>query len=148
MHYLELSVFFNDIHKQGIEVFYISGRFNAVKEVTFNKLKGFGFPVIDKDHILLQETTNTTLSKEGQRQSIRDKGYHILMVFGDQLSDLGEAPDNDYRLRRQWVIDTKPTLAMTGIFSQYGLWCLGRLTGTRYSKMTPRKTRLSPCSLA
>ena len=132
--------FFNDVDKQGIEVFYISGRFNEVKEVTFNKLKEFGFPVIDKDHILLQETTNTILSKEGKRQSIRDRGYHILMVFGDQLSDLGEAPDNDYRLRRQWVIENKARFGNDWYLfpnTVYGAWEDSLASG--YSKMTPQE---------
>ena len=132
--------FFNDLYKQGIEVFYISGRFNEVKDATFNKLKKFGFPVFDKDHILLQGTTNTTLSKEGKRQSIRDKGYHILMVFGDQLSDLGEAPDNDYRLRRQWVIDNKAHFGNDWYLfpnTVYGAWEDSLAPG--YSKMTPKE---------
>ncbi|AMO56792.1 hypothetical protein GZ77_02510 [Endozoicomonas montiporae] len=132
--------FFNDAHNQGIEVFYISGRYNEVKEVTIKRLKEFGYPVIDQNHVLLQETDYKVLSKEGKRQAIRDQGYQILMVFGDQLSDLGESPDHDYRLRRQWVIDNKAHFGRDWYLLPnvaYGAW--EESLAPDYSKMTPQE---------
>lgn len=130
--------FFRDVHEQGIEIFYISGRFNEVKGATCEKLRELGFPVRDKEHILLQETASNTLSKEGKRQSIRDKGYHILMVFGDQLSDLAEVHGDNYRERRQWVTANESHFGADWYFLPnvvYGAW---------EDSLTPNYPKLSP----
>ena len=132
--------FFKNAHEQGIEIFYISGRFNEVKDATCEKLRELGFPIQDKEHILLQETTNKTLSKEGKRQSIRDKGYHILMVFGDQLSDLADVHGDNYRQRRQWVTDNESHFGSDWYFLPnvvYGAW-EDTLT-SNYPKLSPRE---------
>ncbi|MGI9280972.1 MAG: HAD family acid phosphatase [Endozoicomonas sp.] len=95
--------FLNEIDNQGIEIFYITGRFNEVKEDTMANLKRLGFPIKGPEFLLFQKRDNETLTKEGQRQKIRDQGYHILMLLGDQLDDLGEVEGRHYTQRQQWV---------------------------------------------
>lgn len=97
--------FFNEMHDRDIEIFYISGRFEEVKDATVNTLTRLGFPVIDKEHILLQGKANTTLGKEDKRQSIRDRDYHILMYFGDQLDDLAEVRGELFPERKRWAAE-------------------------------------------
>ena len=55
------------------------------------------------DFILLQAPANQTQSKEQKRQSVRDKGYHILFSIGDQLDDLAEVPAQAPHGKKQWV---------------------------------------------
>ena len=95
--------FFQYAHKQDIAIFYISGRFNDVKSVTYDNLSKQGFPVSSKEHILLQSADNTTRSKEIQRQSIENKGYHIIMLMGDQLDDLAEVTPKLTQGKKDWV---------------------------------------------
>ena len=88
---------------QGVDIFYISGRFEDVKPATINTLTKLGFPVADEAHVLLQPANNATQSKESKRQSIRDKGYHVLMILGDQLDDLAEVKGTLVSDRKKWV---------------------------------------------
>ncbi|KEQ17765.1 hypothetical protein GZ78_08780 [Endozoicomonas numazuensis] len=95
--------FLNEIDNKGIEIFYISGRFNEVKEDTMENLKRLGFPIKGPEHLLFQKEDNETLTKEGQRQKIQDQGYHILMLLGDQLDDLGDVEGRHFSQRQKWV---------------------------------------------
>ena len=122
----------------GIDIFYISGRFEEVKPATINTLTQLGFPVADEGHVLLQSASNTTQSKEGKRQSIRDRDYHILMVIGDQLNDLAEVQGTLVADRKNWVG------ANEGLFGQqwyilpntiYGAW--ENAIAPDYKKMSP-----------
>ncbi len=48
--------FLNEVHKQGVEIFYVSNRYAPVNlDVTIQNFKELGFPSIDKDHVLLFE---------------------------------------------------------------------------------------------
>ena len=112
-------------HSLGIDIFYISGRFNDVKPVTINNLVQLGFPVADEDHVLLQPALNTTLSKESKRQSIRDKNYHILMVLGDQLDDLAEVSGKLITDRKLWVDNNERLFGQQWFIlpnTVYGAW--------------------------
>ena len=95
--------FLSEVQGKNIEIFYISGRFNEVKDHSIQMMQKLGFPVKGPENVLFQEKTNETLTKEGQRQKIRDQGYHILMLLGDQLDDLGEVQGKLYPQKQQWV---------------------------------------------
>ena len=112
-------------HSLGIDIFYISGRFNDVKPATINTLTRQGFPVADEDHVLLQPANNSTLSKEGKRQSIRDRDYHILMVLGDQLDDLAEVKGKLADERKDWVAGNEAMFGQQWFIlpnTIYGAW--------------------------
>lgn len=48
--------FLNEVHKQGVEIFYVSNRYAPVNlDVTIQNFKELGFPSVDKDHVLLFE---------------------------------------------------------------------------------------------
>ena len=48
--------FLNKVHKQGVEIFYVSNRYAPVNlDVTIQNFKELGFPSVDKDHVLLFE---------------------------------------------------------------------------------------------
>ena len=48
--------FLNEVHKQGVEIFYVSNRYAPVNyDATVQNFKELGFPSVDKDHVLLFE---------------------------------------------------------------------------------------------
>ena len=122
----------------GVEIFYISGRFEDVKPATIKALTTQGFPVADDDHVLLQPAQNLTLSKENKRQSIRDKNYHILMILGDQLGDLGEVQGKLTADRKSWVSANEDYFGHQWFIlpnTIYGAWEDAIAPG--YKKMSP-----------
>ncbi|MET3113417.1 5'-nucleotidase (lipoprotein e(P4) family) [Pedobacter sp. CG_S7] len=67
-----------------VEVFYVSNRLTSELEGTLKNLKRFGFPNADAAHLLLN---SSTADKEPRRKSIMEN-YNILLLCGDNLSDL------------------------------------------------------------
>ncbi len=117
--------FLQKANKLGVEIFYISGRFNDVRTITINKLKQLGYPVSSERHVLLQEEQNITLSKEKKRQHIIDMGYHPIMLFGDQLNDLGEVDKGLYPEKKKWVSQHQDKLGSQWFIlpnTVYGFW--------------------------
>lgn len=99
--------FLREAHQLNVDIFYISGRFNSVKSATLKHLRSAGFPVKNESHLIFQDKSNTTISKEARRQQIRDKGFHIVMLLGDQLDDLAEVKGALSHQKRQWVAANK-----------------------------------------
>ncbi|MRI34496.1 hypothetical protein EOPP23_16030 [Endozoicomonas sp. OPT23] len=117
--------FLQQAHNAGVEIFYISGRFNQVKKATLKNLKAMGFPDSNEDHLLFQSAENDTLSKEGKRASIRDKGFHIVMLIGDQLEDLGPATNSSLPQKRHWLYNNQNHLGKNWFYIPnliYGSW--------------------------
>lgn len=117
--------FLQKANSLGIEIFYISGRFNDVKAITINKLKQLGYPVSSENHVILQEERNVTLSKEDKRQHIIKAGYHPIMLFGDQLDDLGEVDKGLYPEKKKWVSQHQDKLGTQWFIlpnTVYGFW--------------------------
>ena len=132
--------FFKEAQRQGVEIFYISGRYNDVKAATYRNLTSLGFPVRNKDRILLQPAGDETLSKEEKRQHIREQGYHILMMIGDQLDDLAEVKAELYPEKQAWVAQNKDKFANQCLLLPnliYGSWESALAPG--YNKLTPEK---------
>ncbi|MGB2799499.1 MAG: HAD family acid phosphatase, partial [Dehalococcoidia bacterium] len=69
-----------------VEVFYVSNRFEAQREVTRENLLSVGFPYADDDHIYLREGGP---SKESRRQAIAED-YQIILLIGDNLNDFSD----------------------------------------------------------
>ena len=124
----------------GVEIFYISGRFDSVKEATIKSLKEADFPVASTEHVLLQQPLNKTLSKEDKRQLIRDKGYHLIILLGDHLEDTGPTPKDHYTIKKQWVSEQqhhygRDWFTLPNII--YGTW--QDSVTQNYSKLSPEE---------
>jgi len=70
----------------GVEVFYVSNRFEAHRETTIENLVSVGFPYADDDHVYLREGGP---SKESRRQAIAED-YQIILLLGDNLNDFAD----------------------------------------------------------
>ena len=117
--------FLKKANSLGIEIFYISGRFNDVKTITINKLKQLGYPVNSESHVILQEEKNITLNKEDKRQQIIKMGFYPIMLFGDQLDDLGEVDKGLYPEKKKWVSQHQDKLGSQWFIlpnTVYGFW--------------------------
>ena len=75
--------FLNYVVDNGGEVFYISNRLEATKLMTIDNLNRFGFPLADKEHVLL---ATDTMDKEPRREIV-EKDYRIVVLMGDNLND-------------------------------------------------------------
>ncbi|MCK4783506.1 MAG: 5'-nucleotidase, lipoprotein e(P4) family, partial [Desulfobacteraceae bacterium] len=70
----------------GVEVFYVSNRFEAQRETTIENLVSVGFPYADDDHVYLREGGP---SKESRRQAIAEN-YEIILLIGDNVNDFAD----------------------------------------------------------
>jgi predicted secreted acid phosphatase len=80
---------FNYAKKNGVAVFFITGRQNAEREVTIKNLNEVGYSgwtdlITQRDGNKLQ----ARVFKPEERQQIEDRGYRIVLNVGDQASDL------------------------------------------------------------
>jgi 5'-nucleotidase (lipoprotein e(P4) family) len=69
---------------KGVDIYYISNRKESQKEATIRNLKQIGAPQADVDHVLLLQPGE--IGKERRRQIVVAT-HHILLLFGDNLSD-------------------------------------------------------------
>lgn len=74
--------FVNFIYKNGGEVFYLTNRKEAEREVTLNNLLKENF-IADNEHLILKTEES---SKEGRRKAI-EKKYNVIIYIGDDLND-------------------------------------------------------------
>ncbi|GCD37712.1 hypothetical protein OEIGOIKO_05518 [Streptomyces chrestomyceticus JCM 4735] len=102
----------NRAHRQGIEVFFVTGRKEAQREWSVRNLKNVGYGVpLDRAHVYLKDkknppaylpcgaTCSTVEFKAGTRKHIESRGYDIVANFGDQYSDLnGGYGDKTFKL--------------------------------------------------
>ena len=76
--------FLNEVHKQGVEIFYVSNRYAPVNlDVTIQNFKELGFPSVDKDHVLLFEKD----SDKQPRFDMIAKKYYVIVYMGDNAGD-------------------------------------------------------------
>ena len=81
---LEPLSFLNEVHKQGVEIFYVSNRYAPVNlDVTIQNFKELGFPSVDKDHVLLFEKDS---DKQPRFDAIAKK-YYVVLYMGDNAGD-------------------------------------------------------------
>ncbi|WP_206502362.1 HAD family acid phosphatase [Streptomyces chrestomyceticus] len=102
----------NRAHRQGIEVFFVTGRKEAQRAWSVRNLKNVGYGVpLDRAHVYLKDkknppaylpcgaTCSTVEFKAGTRKHIESRGYDIVANFGDQYSDLnGGYGDKTFKL--------------------------------------------------
>ena len=82
--------FFTYAKQHGVEMFYISNRYDQQKHETIANLKKFGYPFTDEAHVLLRTTTG---SKKERREQV-SKTHNIVMLLGDNLSDFSTVFEN------------------------------------------------------
>jgi len=80
---------FNLAKSKGIDVFFITGRGEAVRDHTASNLAREGFTGYKELVLKPAGFAGTTVAyKAGARKAIEDQGYNILATVGDQYSDL------------------------------------------------------------
>lgn len=82
--------FFNEVAAKGIEVFYISNRYEGQLEETIENLKLLGFPNADAEHVLLKGSIS---GKEPRRNRVENT-HQIALLLGDNLSDFSAVFDD------------------------------------------------------
>ena len=94
--------FLNEVHKQGVEIFYVSNRYAPVNlDVTIQNFKELGFPSVDKDHVLLFEKD----SDKQPRFDMIAKKYYVVVYMGDNAGDFPIGTKGKTLAERNGVID-------------------------------------------
>ncbi len=76
--------FLNEVHKQGVEIFYVSNRYAPVNyDATVQNFKELGFPSVDKEHVLLFEKDS---DKQPRFEAITKK-YAVILYMGDNAGN-------------------------------------------------------------
>ncbi|MEC3908623.1 5'-nucleotidase, lipoprotein e(P4) family [Tamlana sp. 2201CG12-4] len=78
--------FFTYAHSRGVEVFYISNRYESQLGETIKNLEKVGFPNADREHVLLK----TDSGEKGSRRKKVQETHNVIMLLGDNLSDFLE----------------------------------------------------------
>lgn len=110
--------FLNEVHKQGVEIFYVSNRYAPVNlDVTIQNFKELGFPSVDKEHVLLFEKDS---DKQPRFDAIAKK-YAVVVYMGDNAGDFPIGTKGKTLAERNGIIDahkedfgTKPCLWILG----------------------------------
>lgn len=68
----------------GVEIYYISNRYQSQKDATLKNLQNMGAPQADLDHVLLLQPGE--IGKETRRRLVA-RTHEIVLLFGDNLGD-------------------------------------------------------------
>ena len=94
--------FLNEVHKQGVEIFYVSNRYAPVNyDATVQNFKELGFPSVDKDHVLLFEKDS---DKQPRFDAITKK-YNVILYMGDNAGDFPIGTKGKTLAERNAIID-------------------------------------------
>ncbi len=114
--------FINHAANLGVEIFYVSNRYDVQLNETINNLNRFQLANADKDHVLLRSETS---GKEDRRQKIKDL-YEVVLLLGDNLSDFDDVYDEqNSEQRNQHVKNMKDSFGSKFIVfpnPMYGDW--------------------------
>ena len=132
--------FLNEVHKQGVEIFYVSNRYAPVNlDVTIQNFKELGFPSVDKDHVLLFE-------KDSDKQSRFDmiaKKYYVVVYMGDNAGDFPIGTKGKTLAERNAIIDNhKEDFGTTFVVfpnPAYGSWVSSLAKG--YQNLSPEEQK-------
>lgn len=94
--------FFNKVKELGIEVYYVSNRFDHQIDETIENMVALGLPFADKEHVILKTTTS---GKQARRDAIQET-HEVVMLLGDNLSDFTEVFDKQGTERRSFLVDS------------------------------------------
>ena len=132
--------FLNEVHKQGVEIFYVSNRYAPVNlDVTIQNFKELGFPSVDKDHVLLFE-------KDSDKQPRFDriaKKYYVVVYMGDNAGDFPIGTKGKTLAERNAIIDAhKEDFGTTFVVfpnPAYGSWVSALAKG--YQNLSPEEQK-------
>ena len=132
--------FLNEVHKQGVEIFYVSNRYAPVNlDVTIQNFKELGFPSVDKDHVLLFEKD----SDKQPRFDMIAKKYYVVVYMGDNAGDFPIGTKGKTLAERNAIIDDhKEDFGTTFIVfpnPAYGSWVSALAKG--YQNLSPEEQK-------
>lgn len=132
--------FLNEVHKQGVEIFYVSNRYAPVKlDVTIQNFKELGFPSVDKDHVLLFEKD----SDKQPRFDMIAKKYYVIVYMGDNAGDFPIGTKGKTPAERNSIIDAhKEDFGTTFVVfpnPAYGSWVSALAKG--YQNLSPEEQK-------
>lgn len=130
--------FLNEVHKQGVEIFYVSNRYAPVNlDVTIQNFKELGFPSVDKDHVLLFEKD----SDKQPRFDMIAKKYYVVVYMGDNAGDFPIGTKGKTLAERNAIIDAhKEDFGTTFVVfpnPAYGSWVSALAKG--YQNLSPEE---------
>ena len=128
--------FLNEVHKQGVEIFYVSNRYAPVNyDATVQNFKALGFPSVDKDHVLLFEKD----SDKQPRFDMIAKKYYVVVYMGDNAGDFPIGTKGKTLAERNAIIDAhKEDFGTTFVVfpnPAYGSWVSALAKG--YQNLSP-----------
>ena len=132
--------FLNEVHKQGVEIFYVSNRYAPVNlDVTIQNFKELGFPSVDKDHVLLFEKD----SDKQPRFDMIAKKYYVIVYMGDNAGDFPIGTKGKTLAERNSIIDAhKEDFGTTFVVfpnPAYGSWVSALANG--YQNLSPEEQK-------
>ena len=132
--------FLNEVHKQGVEIFYVSNRYAPVNlDVTIQNFKELGFPSVDKDHVLLFEKDS---DKQPRFDAIAKK-YYVVLYMGDNAGDFPIGTKGKTLAERNAIIDNhKEDFGTTFVVfpnPAYGSWVSALAKG--YQNLRPEEQK-------
>ena len=132
--------FLNEVHKQGVEIFYVSNRYAPVNlDVTIQNFKELGFPSVDKDHVLLFERD----SDKQPRFDMIAKKYYVIVYMGDNAGDFPIGTKGKTLAERNGIIDAhKEDFGTTFVVfpnPAYGSWVSALANG--YQNLSPEEQK-------
>ena len=132
--------FLNEVHKQGVEIFYVSNRYAPVNlDVTIQNFKELGCPSVDKDHVLLFEKD----SDKQPRFDMIAKKYYVVVYMGDNAGDFPIGTKGKTLAERNSIIDAhKEDFGTTFVVfpnPAYGSWVSALAKG--YQNLSPEEQK-------
>ena len=132
--------FLNEVHKQGVEIFYVSNRYAPVNlDVTIQNFKELGFPSVDKNHVLLFEKDS---DKQPRFDAIAKK-YSVVLYMGDNAGDFPIGTKGKTLAERNGIIDAhKEDFGTTFVVfpnPAYGSWVSALAKG--YQNLSPEEQK-------
>ena len=132
--------FLNEVHKQGVEIFYVSNRYAPVNyDATVQNFKALGFPSVDKDHVLLFEKD----SDKQPRFDMIAKKYYVVVYMGDNAGDFPIGTKGKTLAERNGIIDAhKEDFGTTFVVfpnPAYGSWVSALAKG--YQNLSPEEQK-------
>ena len=124
--------FLNEVHKQGVEIFYVSNRYAPVNlDVTIQNFKELGFPSVDKD------------SDKQPRFDMIAKKYYVVLYMGDNVGDFPIGTKGKTLAERNDIIDAhKEDFGTTFVVfpnPAYGSWVSALAKG--YQNLSPEEQK-------
>ena len=132
--------FLNEVHKQGVEIFYVSNRYAPVNyDATVQNFKELGFPSVDKDLVLLFEKDS---DKQPRFDAITKK-YNVILYMGDNAGDFPIGTKGKTLAERNAIIDEhKEDFGTTFVVfpnPAYGSWVSALAKG--YQNLSPEEQK-------